>query len=107
MVTLAHQLRDELQFNNLDAFGEILHENWMLKKELTKGISNGDVDCWYARGRGAGAQGGKLLGAGAGGFLMLFAPSQCHGAITEVLSSLRQVDIRFEPRGSRILLYQP
>jgi D-glycero-alpha-D-manno-heptose-7-phosphate kinase len=107
MVSLAHQVRDELQQGRLDGFGEVLHENWMLKKELTQGISNGQVDQWYERARHAGASGGKLLGAGAGGFLLFYAPPERHPAIEAALDGLRRVDIRLEPRGSRITLYQP
>jgi D-glycero-alpha-D-manno-heptose-7-phosphate kinase len=107
MVALAYLLRDHLQANRLDAFGEILHENWVLKKELAPEISNVQVDAWYGRARKAGAAGGKLLGAGSGGFLLFFAEPDKHQAIGAALSDLRRVDFRFEPHGSRIILYQP
>jgi D-glycero-alpha-D-manno-heptose-7-phosphate kinase len=79
----------------------------MLKKELTHGISNGQVDQWYDQARHAGASGGKLLGAGAGGFLLFYAPPERHPAIEAALDGLRRIDFRLEPRGSRITLYQP
>ena len=107
MVSLAHQLRDQLHRGELDGFGEILHENWMLKKQLSKSISNGQVDWWYERALQAGALGGKLLGAGAGGFMMFYAPPERHPAIEAALEGLRRIDVRLEPRGSRITLYQP
>jgi D-glycero-alpha-D-manno-heptose-7-phosphate kinase len=107
MVSLAHLLREELQGGRLDAFGEILHDNWMLKKELTEGVSSGQLDRWYEQARRAGASGGKLLGAGAGGFLLFYAPPERHPAIQAALSDLRRIDFRFEPRGSRIILNQP
>ncbi|MDH7504133.1 MAG: GHMP kinase, partial [Verrucomicrobiota bacterium] len=66
MVKLAHALRKELQNNCLDAFGELLHQNWLLKKSVSEGISNPRVDHWYELARRNGALGGKLLGAGAG-----------------------------------------
>ena len=107
MVQLAHMLRDELQSNNLHAVGEILHENWMLKKELASGVSNSHIDEWYECARSQGASGGKLLGAGAGGFLMLYAHPTRHDLIAKALSHLRRVEFRFERGGSRITLFQP
>lgn len=103
MVGLARQLRDELQRNNDDAFGEIIHENWMLKKSLTSSVSTVQIDDWYARARKAGAVGGKLLGAGSGGFMMFYAPIERHEAIGNQLKELRQIEFRFEPHGSSII----
>ena len=103
MVQLARDLRVELQKDNLSAFGEILHEGWELKRSLTAEISSGEIDAWYAAARGAGATGGKLLGAGSGGFLMFYAPQEKHAAIAAALSGLRQIPLRFEPQGSRII----
>lgn len=106
MVELAYVLRDEMGRGNLDSFGEILHENWELKKSLTAGISTQDIDRWYAAAMKAGALGGKLLGAGSGGFMMFYAPEERHAEI-EAAIGLRRVDVRFDPLGSRILFYQP
>lgn len=103
---LAYVLRDELQKNNLTAFGEILHENWMLKKSVSPGASTGDIDQWYKAARSAGAAGGKILGAGAGGFLMLYAPKESHETIKSALPMLRPVNMGFEPLGSQIIFYQ-
>ena len=103
MVELAEQLKTELQSNNLPAFGEIIHENWELKRQLTAGISNPAIDGWYRNARQAGAVGGKLLGAGSGGFLMFYAPRERHEAITRTLSDLRPIEFGFEPQGSRII----
>ena len=105
MVDFAYQLFHELQNNNPKVFGEILHENWMLKKSLTDGISNNFIDECYKTARSAGAIGGKILGAGAGGFLMLYAPHDKHQKIRSALSGMRQIDARFEPLGSRIIFY--
>lgn len=105
MVELTYQLRDELQRNNVDAFGEILHENWVLKKSITDGISTSFIDEWYDKARAAGAKGGKILGAGAGGFLMVYAPREKHEDIKRALSELRPIDVGFEPLGSRIIFY--
>ena len=103
MAGLARQLKAELQKNNLAAFGEIIHENWRLKRSLTSGVSTDAIDGWYARARKAGAVGGKLLGAGAGGFLMFYAPQEKHAAITRELKELRPIKFGFEPQGSKII----
>jgi len=103
MVELAQQLKAQLQKNRLDSFGEIIHEGWLLKKSLTEGISTSVIDDWYARARKAGACGGKLLGAGTGGFLMFYAPPEQHEAIDRALGGLRRMDFRFEPQGSKII----
>ena len=105
MAELAYVLRDELHRNNAAALGEILHENWMLKKSITPGISTDEIDEWYNAARGAGAAGGKILGAGAGGFLLLYAPRESHQAIKASLPMLRPVSMAFEPLGSRIIFY--
>jgi len=105
MVELAHTLKSELERNNANVFGEILHENWLLKKSLTRGISTSEIDDWYAKAIDIGATGGKVLGAGAGGFLMLTAPKELHQLIKSVLRMLRSIDVKFEPQGSRIIFY--
>jgi len=103
MVELARQLKAELQKNNLQGFGEIIHENWRLKRSLTSTVSTSKIDDWYERGRKAGAVGGKLLGAGSGGFLMFYAPQERHDAIARELKNLRRIDFSFEPQGSKII----
>jgi D-glycero-alpha-D-manno-heptose-7-phosphate kinase len=104
MVKLAYVMKAELEDGNLEAFGEILHENWELKKTLTGGISSPQIDEWYDTGRRNGAIGGKILGAGGGGFLVFYAPEHQHAAIEQALG-LRRVDFGFEPLGSRIIFY--
>jgi len=103
MVDLAYQLRQDLQQNRPDAFGEIVHEGWVLKKSLTAGISSNIIDDWYAKARKSGAVGGKLLGAGAGGFMMFYAPPERHDAITRALHGLRRMNFRFQQQGSSII----
>lgn len=105
MVQLAYELREELHKNNVAAFGEILHENWLLKRNLTEGVSTPQIDEWYEIARQAGAVGGKILGAGAGGFLMLYAPPGRHDEIAAALPGLRRIPMGFEPLGSRIIFY--
>ena len=103
MVQLAHDLREEFQRNNISNFGNILHENWLLKKSIAEAISNPQIDAWYDRARNAGAGGGKLLGAGSGGFMLFHAPVENHESIRFALSDLREVKFGFEPQGSRII----
>ena len=103
MVAYAAELRDELWRGNFDAMGRILHENWRLKRSLTDGISSGEIDGWYDRAMKAGALGGKLLGAGGGGFLLFYAPPERHDSIAAALPDLRRIDFSLEPRGSRII----
>jgi D-glycero-alpha-D-manno-heptose-7-phosphate kinase len=105
MVELAYAMREELHRNNISAFGEILHENWMLKRSMVSGVSTDDIDEWYRIARAAGATGGKILGAGAGGFLMLYAPLELHERIKSALRMLRPIPVGFEPLGSRIIFY--
>jgi D-glycero-alpha-D-manno-heptose-7-phosphate kinase len=103
LVALAHDLRATLQHDELDRFGEVLHEGWMRKRELATGISNPHIDDWYERGRAAGAAGGKILGAGGGGFLLLYAPVERHAAILAALPELQHTRVQFEPQGSKII----
>src|SRR5688572_7319315 len=103
MVQLARDMKAELQRNNVGSFGEIIHEGWELKRSITQGISSNEIDAWYAAARNAGATGGKLLGAGSGGFLMFYAPPDKHDGIAAVLKDLRRIPMRFEPHGSRII----
>ncbi len=103
MVRLAHDLRAELQANNVDALGEIVHANWELKRRLSDGISTNEIDAWYAAARKHGALGGKLLGAGAGGFLMFYARQEHHDAIARSLHGLRRVAVGLEMQGSKII----
>ncbi|MDA0742719.1 MAG: GHMP kinase [Proteobacteria bacterium] len=102
MVELAYQLRSELEAGRLESFGEILKENWALKKQLSDGISNPSIEAWHGAAIAAGAMGGKLLGAGAGGFLMFYADPENHAAIARAVG-LRQVQIGFAQHGTKIL----
>lgn len=103
MVQLAYDLRAAVMANDLDVFGEILHEGWLRKRELASGITSPCIDEWYLRARAAGALGGKILGAGGGGFLLLYAHQERHERILRALPDLRRVPLRFEPQGSKII----
>lgn len=91
----------------LKQFGELLHEAWQLKRSLANGITNSTIDAAYAAARSAGALGGKLLGAGGRGFLLLFAEPSTHEAIIRALADWQPVSFRFSLEGSRIIFHEP
>jgi D-glycero-alpha-D-manno-heptose-7-phosphate kinase len=88
-------------------FGRLLDEAWALKRRLSDRVTNRTVDDLYAAARRAGAVGGKLLGAGGGGFMLLFVRPEDRPAVRHALGGLITVPFRFETSGSRIVLYQP
>jgi D-glycero-alpha-D-manno-heptose-7-phosphate kinase len=91
----------------LDGFGGLLHEAWLAKRSLSAEVSTSEVDAIYQSALASGALGGKLLGAGGGGFLLLFAPPDRHEALKEKLAGLIHVPFRFEFAGSQIIFYDP
>ncbi|MEK7543295.1 MAG: GHMP kinase [Patescibacteria group bacterium] len=103
MVQLAREMQLCLQKNKLDTFGELLDQNWKLKKEMADGITSPLIDQWYSIAKKNGAIGGKLLGAGGGGFLLFYAPRKHHKEIIKALPRLRATDLTFEPQGSKII----
>ncbi|MDX2036745.1 MAG: hypothetical protein SFX72_08840 [Isosphaeraceae bacterium] len=106
MRDLADEMRRALTGSGgLDAFARLLHEGWELKRSIGCGISNDRIDQWYATARKAGAQGGKLLGAGGGGFLLLLAPPERHSVIEEALGRPRKLPIKIERNGSRVIFF--
>jgi D-glycero-alpha-D-manno-heptose-7-phosphate kinase len=107
MVQLAFEMKEQLESGTLEHFGDMLDENWRLKTQLTSGITDPQIDDWYACGMAHGATGGKLLGAGNGGFLMFYAPKERHAQIKGALSGLESVKIHFERAGAQIVFYQP
>ncbi len=106
MVQLTYRLRDELQQGNLASVGEILDRNWKLKTSLASNVTTEQVDDWYRTAKKSGAIGGKLLGAGGGGFMLLYADEDRHEAIKRA-RPLRCMSFKFEPLGSRIIFYNP
>jgi D-glycero-alpha-D-manno-heptose-7-phosphate kinase len=104
MRDLADEMRHTLAGDgDLDQFARLLHEGWELKRSLRCGISNNHIDDWYAVARRAGAIGGKLLGAGGGGFVLLIAPPWRHRAIREALGRPHELPFRISQNGSRII----
>lgn len=92
---------------SFEDFGKLLHESWQVKRTLSSQISSPHLDEIYEMGRKAGAWGGKLLGAGGGGFMLFFAPPERHPEIRKALSSFLHVPVRFENTGSQIIHYAP
>jgi D-glycero-alpha-D-manno-heptose-7-phosphate kinase len=88
---------------DLTGFGELLNEAWLAKRSLSASVSNPDVDALYETARAAGAVGGKLTGAGGGGFLLLFVPADCQQRVRDRLDGLIHVPFKFEFAGSQIL----
>jgi D-glycero-alpha-D-manno-heptose-7-phosphate kinase len=88
---------------SIEEFGRLLDENWKIKKSLAKGISNNEIDGMYEAAKKAGALGGKIAGAGGGGFLLLYVPKTKQDAVRKALSSLKETKIRLEPQGSKII----
>lgn len=106
MRDLADQMRHAIAGEgDIDAFAELLHEGWELKRSLGFGITNPMVDEWYNAARKCGAQGGKLLGAGGGGFVLLVAPPEKHDAIREALGRPKELDFSIDQRGSRVIFF--
>ncbi len=95
--------REELMAGNLDIIGELLHENWILKKQLASRVSNPTIDAIYEAALKAGAIGGKITGAGGGGFFLLYCPYEKREAVRDALSSLEEVPFNLEPDGSKVI----
>jgi D-glycero-alpha-D-manno-heptose-7-phosphate kinase len=96
-----------LESGDLRDFGRLLDEAWQIKRSLSQSVSTSEVDEAYAAARKAGALGGKLLGAGGGGFMMLFAEPDKHESVKKALSDFLHVPFNFEPSGSQIVHYDP
>jgi D-glycero-alpha-D-manno-heptose-7-phosphate kinase len=101
----ADRLAKSLSEGDLDAVGREMHAGWLLKKTMANGISSPDLDAIYDTARAAGSLGGKLLGAGGGGFFLLYCQEGCQPTVRQALSHLREVEIETEREGTRIIFY--
>jgi D-glycero-alpha-D-manno-heptose-7-phosphate kinase len=100
----AQELLDVLEGSKpLVRVGEILHENWKLKAQLAEGITNPYLDAIYEKAMEAGAGGGKILGAGGGGFFLFYCEPDRQAKLREALSDIKEVPFSFEPQGSQII----
>lgn len=91
----------------IDEFGKLLHQGWLYKRSLSDKVSTPEIDSIYDEAMRAGATGGKILGAGGGGFLLLFVKPEFQSQVRERLNHLIHVPFQFEDSGSRVVLYQP
>jgi len=103
MRELAYVTARALTAGRWEEFGQLLDEGWRLKKELSPGITTPDIDRAYAAAKSAGAWGGKITGAGGGGFLLVVHPPERSHQIARALEPMRRLPIRIDPAGSRIL----
>jgi len=101
--SMAYQARDELQKGNLDGIGQLLDLSWTLKKQLASKISNNAIDLAYETACKAGALGGKITGAGGGGFLLLYCPSERQTAVRQALPGMRELPFHFEQDGAKVI----
>jgi D-glycero-alpha-D-manno-heptose-7-phosphate kinase len=106
MVDLAYEMRDLLLAGDLDAFGMALHRGWEMKRGISAQITTSAIDDLYAQAREAGAVGGKLAGAGGGGFLLLYCPKAAQRRVAEKLVGCQQFEFRFDWGGARIAFAQ-
>jgi len=107
MVKMSYDMKILLESGEVDGIGELLDKNWRIKCQMASGVTDSQIDDWYQKGINAGAKGGKLLGAGNGGFMMFFAPPNKHKEIIKAMSCLREIPFSFDLNGSQIVYYQP
>lgn len=102
---LAGEMREALKAEDLDHFGRLLDLGWREKRSLSKRISTAAIDCWYSAARKAGALGGKIVGAGGGGFLLLYCPAHCQEAVRETMThfGLQEMTFDFDFTGARVV----
>jgi D-glycero-alpha-D-manno-heptose-7-phosphate kinase len=100
---LAIDMKNELLRGHIDEMGRLLDEGWQLKKQFTEGISNDRIDAFYSKARAAGALGGKLVGSGGGGYILLFCDFERRASVARAVSDSggRVVDFSLEPGGVR------
>ncbi len=103
MKALAYAAYDDLRAGRVDAIGDLLHESWLLKRQLASRISNNTLDELYATARRAGATGGKIAGAGGGGFLLLYCPPGRQEHLRRELGHLRELPFNLGQDGSKII----
>lgn len=103
MVELAYAMRERLLRGDLDGFARDLARGWQLKRSLSDKISNGRIEALYDAAIGAGALGGKLLGAGGGGFLLVYCPVECQTRVRGVMRGCFEMPFRFESGGVRVI----
>lgn len=106
LVDEAHKILTD-KSTALDDFGRLLDRSWHIKRGISSGISTDSIDEQYDRALKAGALGGKLLGAGGGGFLLFYVPLERQAAVREALAGQMYVPFRFENEGTKVIFYSP
>ena len=100
---MAHAARCEIEKENFDELGVLIHRSWELKKRLAGTVSNGPINEMYETARRAGAIGGKITGAGGGGFLLLYVPFECQDSVRAALNGLQELPFRLESDGTKVI----
>jgi D-glycero-alpha-D-manno-heptose-7-phosphate kinase len=103
MSSMAYELFDELNNGNIELIGDYLNEAWQRKKSLASKISNPEIDNIYKIALMNGATGGKLLGAGGGGFLLFYVPEEKHNQVRNALKAYRELPLKFDFEGTKII----
>ena len=106
MMDYAKELKKSFMSNNVDDLGELLNETWYLKKGITSKISSNEIDEIYNKAIKSGAVGGKILGAGGGGFLMLYCQEDKQEKLIKDLNFMKCLNYKFESYGSQIIFHQ-
>src|SRR5437868_546634 len=106
---LADTMRSTLKAGNLDEFGELLHKGWEAKKRVSDKISTSHIDDMYGQARVHGASGGKITGAGGGGFLLLYCPQVAQQAVRDCLTKMgaREMSFEFDFQGAQVVVDDP
>ena len=100
---MALQARSDIETGNFDFFGRLMNQSWELKKKLAGSITNGSINDMYETAQRAGAIGGKITGAGGGGFLLLYVPYERQNAVRTALSGLQELPFRLEVDGTKVI----
>jgi D-glycero-alpha-D-manno-heptose-7-phosphate kinase len=100
---MAYEARCAIETENFDVLGALLHQSWELKKRLAGTISNGRINEMYETARSAGAIGGKIAGAGGGGFLLIYVPLECQNKVRTALQGLQELPFRLESDGTKVI----
>lgn len=111
LIAMRQMVEDAIQILNSDAdiceFGKLIHENWLLKRSLSDKVSTPHIDEIYEKARKSGAIGGKILGAGGGGFILFFVKPEYQLPVRMALQNLLEVPFEFESLGSQVIFYNP
>jgi D-glycero-alpha-D-manno-heptose-7-phosphate kinase len=100
---LGYRSKEALEKGDLHRFAALMHEHWLRKRARTAGMTNGQIDEWYAIGRANGALGGKIIGAGGGGFLMFYTEDKTRLRHAMRAAGLREVRFRFDYEGTTVV----